>query len=101
MKRANEMFRGLQEDKAGFSPIYNDGRLWIARQCAADSPARGYARSHGKAIGEIIETPITANFREGLSVLQYFISTHGARKGLADTALSRQRIPGISDPTAC
>src|SRR5262249_25290423 len=36
---------------------------------------------------EIIETPITANFREGLSVLQYFISTHGARKGLADTAL--------------
>jgi DNA-directed RNA polymerase subunit beta' len=37
--------------------------------------------------GEIIETPITANFREGLTVLQYFISTHGARKGLADTAL--------------
>jgi DNA-directed RNA polymerase subunit beta' len=40
-----------------------------------------------KPSGEIIETPITANFREGLSVLQYFISTHGARKGLADTAL--------------
>ena len=37
--------------------------------------------------GSIIETPITANFREGLNVLQYFISTHGARKGLADTAL--------------
>merc|ERR1712139_294509 len=37
--------------------------------------------------GEIIETPITSNFREGLSVLQYFASTHGARKGLADTAL--------------
>jgi len=37
--------------------------------------------------GEIIETPITSNFRDGLTVLQYFISTHGARKGLADTAL--------------
>ena len=40
-----------------------------------------------KPSGEIIETPIRANFREGLSVLEYFISTHGARKGLADTAL--------------
>ena len=40
-----------------------------------------------KPSGEIIEQPITANFREGLDVLQYFISTHGARKGLADTAL--------------
>jgi len=58
----------------------------------ADSGARGSAQqirswpacaSHGKPSGEIIETPITANFREGLTVLQYFISTHGARKGLA------------------
>src|SRR5258708_14082682 len=40
-----------------------------------------------KPSGEVIETPITSNFREGLTVLQYFISTHGARKGLADTAL--------------
>ena len=40
-----------------------------------------------KPDGSIIETPITANFREGLNILQYFISTHGARKGLADTAL--------------
>jgi DNA-directed RNA polymerase subunit beta' len=40
-----------------------------------------------KPSGEIIETPITANFREGLTVVEYFISTHGARKGLADTAL--------------
>ena len=40
-----------------------------------------------KPSGEIIETPITANFREGLSVLEYFASSHGARKGLADTAL--------------
>jgi DNA-directed RNA polymerase subunit beta' len=40
--------------------------------------------------GEIIENPIVANFKEGLSVLEYFISTHGARKGLADTALNRK-----------
>lgn len=63
----------------------------------ADSGARGSAQQlrqlagmrglMAKPSGEIIETPITANFKEGLSVLQYFISTHGARKGLADTAL--------------
>jgi DNA-directed RNA polymerase subunit beta' len=63
----------------------------------ADSGARGSAQQMrqlagmrglmAKPSGEIIETPITANFREGLSVLQYFVSTHGARKGLADTAL--------------
>ena len=63
----------------------------------ADSGARGSSQQirqlagmrglMAKPSGEIIETPITANFREGLSVLQYFISTHGARKGLADTAL--------------
>ena len=70
-----------------FNPIY----------IMADSGARGsfnQLRQLGamrglmaKPSGEIIETPITANFREGLTVLQYFISTHGARKGLADTAL--------------
>ena len=63
----------------------------------ADSGARGSAAQirqlagmrglMAKPDGSIIETPITANFREGLDVLQYFISTHGARKGLADTAL--------------
>src|SRR5690348_1550098 len=63
----------------------------------ADSGARGSSQQirqlggmrglMAKPSGEIIETPITANFREGLTVLQYFISTHGARKGLADTAL--------------
>src|SRR5258708_34343200 len=63
----------------------------------ADSGARGWAAQirqlagmrglMAKPDGSIIETPITANFREGLNVLQYFISTHGARKGLADTAL--------------
>ena len=63
----------------------------------ADSGARGSAAQirqlsgmrglMAKPDGSIIETPITANFREGLDVMQYFISTHGARKGLADTAL--------------
>ena len=61
----------------------------------ADSGARGSKQQMRQLAGmrgrpsprEIIETPITANFREGLNVLQYFISTHGARKGLADTAL--------------
>jgi DNA-directed RNA polymerase subunit beta' len=68
----------------------------------ADSGARGSAAQirqlagmrglMAKPDGSIIETPITANFREGLNVLQYFISTHGARKGLADTALKTQGI---------
>ena len=78
-----------KSDQVGqeFNPIY----------IMADSGARGskeqvrqLAGMRGlmsKPSGEVIETPITANFREGLSVLQYFISTHGARKGLADTAL--------------
>ncbi len=84
---ANEMFRGLQEDKAGFSPIYmmaDSGSRGSAQQIRQLAGMRGLM---AKPSGEIIETPITANFREGLSVLQYFISTHGARKGLADTAL--------------
>ena len=70
----------------------------------ADSGARGSAAQirqlagmrglMAKPDGSIIETPITANFREGLNVLQYFISTHGARKGLADTALKTARNSG-------
>ena len=76
-------------------PVYTESMNPIYMM--ADSGARGskdqmrqLAGMRGlmaKPSGEIIETPITANFREGLSVLQYFISTHGARKGLADTAL--------------
>ena len=68
----------------------------------ADSGARGSKQQMrqlagmrglmAKPSGEIIETPITANFREGLNVLQYFISTHGARKGLADTALKTANL---------
>jgi len=72
----------------------------------ADSGARGSAAQirqlagmrglMAKPDGSIIETPITANFREGLNVLQYFISTHGARKGLADTG-AQDRELGLPD----
>src|SRR5712691_10175274 len=84
---ANEMFNGLRESRGGFSPIYmmaDSGSRGSAQQIRQLAGMRGLM---AKPSGEIIETPITANFREGLSVLQYFISTHGARKGLADTAL--------------
>src|SRR5678809_1103064 len=87
---SDEMFSAMEEDdRTGrhLNPIY----------IMADSGARGSKQQirqlagmpglMAKPSGEIIETPITSNFREGLNVLQYFISTHGARKGLADTAL--------------
>ena len=87
---SEEMFGDMKQaekESGEFNPI----------NLMADSGARGsreqvrqLAGMRGlmsKPSGEVIETPITANFREGLSVLQYFISTHGARKGLADTAL--------------
>ena len=70
-----------------FNPIYmmaDSGSRGSKDQMRQLSGMRGLM---AKPSGEIIETPITANFREGLTVLQYFISTHGARKGLADTAL--------------
>jgi DNA-directed RNA polymerase subunit beta' len=89
-KVAKEMFDAMRKreiDSGELNPI----------MVMADSGARGSAQQirqlagmrglMAKPSGEIIETPIRANFREGLNVLQYFISTHGARKGLADTAL--------------
>ena len=72
---------------ASFNPIFmmaDSGSRGSKDQMRQLSGMRGLM---AKPSGEIIETPITANFREGLTVLQYFISTHGARKGLADTAL--------------
>ncbi len=86
---ADEMFQALEsQDKAGeINPIYimaNSGARGSKQQIRQLAGMRGLM---AKPSGEIIETPITANFREGLNVLQYFISTHGARKGLADTAL--------------
>jgi len=88
-KVADEMFQGMErQDKSGeINPIYimaDSGARGSKQQIRQLSGMRGLM---AKPSGEIIETPITANFREGLNVLQYFISTHGARKGLADTAL--------------
>ncbi len=85
-----EMFKTMErDDKSGryLNPIYimaDSGARGSKQQIRQLSGMRGLM---AKPNGEIIETPITANFREGLNVLQYFISTHGARKGLADTAL--------------
>ena len=80
--------KGNQEKKQpSFNPIFimaDSGARGSAQQIRQLAGMRGLM---AKPSGEIIETPITANFREGLTVLQYFISTHGARKGLADTAL--------------
>jgi DNA-directed RNA polymerase subunit beta' len=78
---------GEKEQQASFNAVYI-----YADSGARGSPAQirqlaGMRGLMAKPDGSIIETPITANFREGLNVLQYFISTHGARKGLADTAL--------------
>jgi DNA-directed RNA polymerase subunit beta' len=88
-KVADEMFGQMQRrDKEGqLNPIYvmaDSGARGSKQQIRQLSGMRGLM---AKPTGEIIETPITANFREGLTVLEYFISTHGARKGLADTAL--------------
>ncbi len=95
---ADEMMRGIsrevvindqgeRKEQLSFNSIYmmaNSGARGSAAQIRQLAGMRGLM---AKPSGEIIETPITANFREGLTVLQYFISTHGARKGLADTAL--------------
>ena len=86
---SGEMFKRMEgDDKTGkMNPIFimaDSGARGSKQQIRQLSGMRGLM---AKPSGEIIETPITANFREGLNVLQYFISTHGARKGLADTAL--------------
>ena len=91
---ATQVFHGVdkngkakEETGASFNPIFimaDSGARGSEQQIRQLAGLRGLM---AKPSGEIIETPITANFREGLTVLQYFISTHGARKGLADTAL--------------
>ena len=104
-KVADAMMKQLREEvvrDADGKPVMKDGKevrqeSFNAIYMMADSGARGSAAQvrqlagmrglMAKPDGSIIETPITANFRDGLNVLQYFISTHGARKGLADTAL--------------
>jgi DNA-directed RNA polymerase subunit beta' len=91
---ADKMFNRLKNDRQGFNPIFmmaDSGARGSKEQIRQLAGMRGLMAKPQKKMtgqmGEIIENPITANFREGLSVLEYFISTHGARKGLADTAL--------------
>jgi DNA-directed RNA polymerase subunit beta' len=91
---ADAMLETLNRDRDGFNPIYMmaiSGSRGNKEQIRQIAGMRGLMAKPQKritgGIGEIIEMPITANFKEGLTVLQYFISTHGARKGLADTAL--------------
>src|SRR5512137_1221690 len=85
---SDEMFKEFERHEQGeFNPVFmmaDSGARGSRQQIRQLAGMRGLM---AKPSGEIIETPITANFREGLTVLQYFISTHGARKGLADTAL--------------
>jgi len=86
---ANVMFRTLEhnEGRKELNPVYlmvDSGARGNRQQVKQLAGMRGLM---AKPSGEIIERPITSNFREGLSVMEYFISTHGARKGLADTAL--------------
>ena len=79
--------KGVKREQSSLNSIFmmaNSGARGSAAQMRQLAGMRGLM---AKPSGEIIEAPITANFREGLTVLQYFISTHGARKGLADTAL--------------
>src|SRR5690606_24843580 len=88
------LFETLKNDKEGFNAIYmmaDSGARGSKEQIRQLGGMRGLMAKPQKSLvgsaGEIIENPIISNFKEGLSVLEYFISTHGARKGLADTAL--------------
>ena len=93
-KVASSMMDGLKDDRSGFNPVYmmvDSGARGGQDQIKQLAGMRGLMAKPQKSmkggVGEIIESPITSNFKEGLSVFEYFISTHGARKGLADTAL--------------
>ena len=91
---SNVLYDTLREDEQGFNAIYmmaDSGARGSREQIRQLGGMRGLMAKPQKSLsgsaGEIIENPIKSNFKEGLSVLEYFISTHGARKGLADTAL--------------
>ncbi|HEX2718867.1 MAG TPA: DNA-directed RNA polymerase subunit beta', partial [Gemmatimonadaceae bacterium] len=91
---ADAMVKTMRASKNGFNPVFmmfDSGSRGSRDQIRQLAGMRGLMAKPQKkltgGIGEIIESPIKSNFREGLSVLEYFISTHGARKGLADTAL--------------
>src|SRR5260221_9876787 len=91
---ADAMVKAMRESKSGFNPVFmmfDSGSRGSRDQIRQLAGMRGLMAKPQKkltgGIGEIIESPIKSNFREGMSVLEYFISTHGERKGLADTAL--------------
>jgi DNA-directed RNA polymerase subunit beta' len=91
---ADAMVKALRDSQGGFNPVFmmfDSGSRGSRDQIRQLAGMRGLMAKPQKkltgGIGEIIESPIKSNFREGLSVLEYFSSTHGARKGLADTAL--------------
>ncbi len=92
-KLSNILLKQLSEDDQGFNPMYMmldsgaRGSREQIRQLAGMRGLMAKPQKSGAESAQIIENPILANFKEGLSVLEYFISTHGARKGLADTAL--------------
>ena len=90
----NSLLKQLEEDRDGFNSIYmmmHSGARGSREQIRQLGGMRGLMAKPQKnilgSVGEIIENPILSNFKEGLDVIEYFISTHGARKGLADTAL--------------
>ncbi|MEA5100468.1 MAG: DNA-directed RNA polymerase subunit beta' [Bacteroidales bacterium] len=89
----NVVMKQVAKDRQGFNPVYmmlDSGARGSKEQIRQLSGMRGLMakpQKSGATGAEIIENPIVSNFKEGLSVLEYFISTHGARKGLADTAL--------------
>lgn len=90
----NNLMKKMEDDKQGFNAIYmmmHSGARGSREQIRQLGGMRGLMAKPQKnlqgSVGEIIENPILSNFKEGLDVLEYFISTHGARKGLADTAL--------------
>ncbi len=92
-KLSNTLMKQISEDDQGFNSVFmmlDSGARGSREQIRQLSGMRGLMakpQKSGADGGQIIENPILANFKEGLSVLEYFISTHGARKGLADTAL--------------
>ncbi len=93
VKLTDVLMKQLEEDKQGFNPVYmmyHSGARGSKEQIRQLSGMRGLMakpQKSGATAQAVIENPIIANFKEGLSILEYFISTHGARKGLADTAL--------------
>ncbi len=93
-RTADKLFDALAHDRDGFNPLYmmvDSGARGSKEQVRQLAGMRGLMAKPQKSLsgqtGELIENPIISNFHEGLSILEYFISTHGARKGLADTAL--------------